>query len=113
MMMKITMSLAALALGGGLAVGTAFAQHTGARSPNDNGIPTTQQSGQSGQSTQSSQSMQPNGPYGEQNGIYNQATGMRAPGDQSAIASCEARFRSYDPTSGTYVGFDGLRHPCP
>ncbi|MGB8185593.1 MAG: BA14K family protein [Pseudolabrys sp.] len=23
------------------------------------------------------------------------------------------RFRSYDPNSGTYLGFDGLRHPCP
>jgi hypothetical protein len=28
-------------------------------------------------------------------------------------ASCEQRFRSYDPASGTYLGFDGLRHPCP
>jgi hypothetical protein len=28
-------------------------------------------------------------------------------------ASCAARFRSYDPTSGTYLGYDGLRHPCP
>ena len=26
---------------------------------------------------------------------------------------CAARFRSYDPASGTYLGFDGLRHPCP
>jgi hypothetical protein len=26
---------------------------------------------------------------------------------------CEQRFRSYDPGSGTYLGFDGLRHPCP
>jgi hypothetical protein len=26
---------------------------------------------------------------------------------------CEQRFRSYDPASGTYLGFDGLRHPCP
>ncbi|MGC1923977.1 MAG: BA14K family protein [Pseudolabrys sp.] len=23
------------------------------------------------------------------------------------------RFRSYDPGSGTYVGYDGLRHRCP
>jgi hypothetical protein len=22
-------------------------------------------------------------------------------------------YRSYDPQSGTYLGFDGLRHPCP
>jgi hypothetical protein len=29
------------------------------------------------------------------------------------VAYCEQRFRSYDPASGTYLGFDGLRHPCP
>jgi hypothetical protein len=27
--------------------------------------------------------------------------------------SCAQRYRSYDPASGTYLGFDGLRHPCP
>ena len=27
-------------------------------------------------------------------------------------AYCEQRFRSYDPASGTYLGYDGLRHPC-
>jgi len=26
---------------------------------------------------------------------------------------CLQRFRSYDPGSGTYLGVDGLRHPCP
>ncbi len=26
---------------------------------------------------------------------------------------CAQRFRSYDPASGTYLGFDGVRHPCP
>lgn len=26
---------------------------------------------------------------------------------------CAAHYRSYDPASGTYLGFDGLRHPCP
>jgi hypothetical protein len=31
-------------------------------------------------------------------------------GDEIA---CQQRFRSYDPASGTYLGFDGLRHPCP
>jgi hypothetical protein len=30
-----------------------------------------------------------------------------------AEAYCEQRFRSYDPASGTYLGYDGLRHPCP
>lgn len=33
------------------------------------------------------------------------------PGD--AVAYCMQRFRSYDPGSGTYLGYDGLRHPCP
>ena len=31
----------------------------------------------------------------------------------NAVAYCMQRFRSYDPGSGTYVGYDGLRHPCP
>jgi BA14K-like protein len=26
---------------------------------------------------------------------------------------CSQRFRSYDPASGTYLGYDGRRHPCP
>jgi len=26
---------------------------------------------------------------------------------------CAQRFRSYDPSSGTYLGYDGQRHPCP
>jgi hypothetical protein len=30
-----------------------------------------------------------------------------------ATAYCVQRFRSYDPASGTYLGNDGLRHPCP
>jgi hypothetical protein len=28
-------------------------------------------------------------------------------------AYCAQRYRSYDPESGTYLGYDGLRHPCP
>ena len=30
-----------------------------------------------------------------------------------AIAYCAQRYRSYDPASGTYLGYDGNRHPCP
>jgi len=30
-----------------------------------------------------------------------------------AIDYCMRRFRSYDPASGTYRGYDGYRHPCP
>jgi len=115
MIMKITMSPAALAPGGGLTVGTAFAQHTGARSTNDNGIPT-------GQSVQSTQPVQAGAPYDQPSGydrpgevytgVYNEKPGM-GPGDQGADESCGARFRSYDPASGTYLGYDGMRHPCP
>jgi BA14K-like protein len=32
-------------------------------------------------------------------------------GDDSAY--CAQTYRSYDPASGTYLGYDGLRHPCP
>jgi hypothetical protein len=30
-----------------------------------------------------------------------------------AVAYCERRYRSYDPRTGTYLGYDGYRHPCP
>lgn len=29
------------------------------------------------------------------------------------IAACARRYRSYDPRTGTYLGNDGYRHPCP
>jgi hypothetical protein len=29
------------------------------------------------------------------------------------VASCAQRFKSYDPKTGTYLGNDGQRHPCP
>lgn len=31
----------------------------------------------------------------------------------NATSYCAQRYRSYDPGSGTYLGYDGLRHPCP
>ena len=34
-------------------------------------------------------------------------------GGGDSVAYCEQRFRSYDPASGTYLGYDGQRHPCP
>jgi hypothetical protein len=41
--------------------------------------------------------------------------GYAAPGyaGGDAVAYCSQRFRSYDPASGTYLGYDNLRHPCP
>ena len=57
---------------------------------------------------------QPYGYYGYPPGYYGPVYAVPAPilgGD--AIAYCMQRFRSYDPNSGTYLGYDGLRHPCP
>ncbi len=34
-----------------------------------------------------------------------------APG--GGVAYCEAHFRSYNPATGTYLGYDGRYHPCP
>ena len=34
-------------------------------------------------------------------------------GGGNSSASCESRFKSYNPATGTYLGYDGLRHPCP
>jgi hypothetical protein len=33
--------------------------------------------------------------------------------DGNGVAYCESRFKSYDPASGTYLGYDGYRHSCP
>jgi len=30
-----------------------------------------------------------------------------------AVGYCMRRFKSYDPGSGTYLGYDGYRHSCP
>jgi hypothetical protein len=34
-------------------------------------------------------------------------------GGDDAVAYCMQTYRSYDPQTGTYLGFDGLQHPCP
>jgi hypothetical protein len=47
-------------------------------------------------------------------GDYDQA--YVSMGDESSSDSsgyCSQRFKSYDPASGTYLGYDGRRHPCP
>ena len=36
-----------------------------------------------------------------------------APGGDDAVGYCMQTYRSYDPRSGTYMGNDGYRHPCP
>ena len=41
---------------------------------------------------------------------FDQAAPVAVGGDASY---CAQRYRSWDPASGTYLGFDGMRHPCP
>ena len=49
--------------------------------------------------------------HGYYPGYYPTPGVYAAPGD--AVGYCMSRFRSYDPVSGTYLGYDGFRHPCP
>ncbi len=42
---------------------------------------------------------------------YNAYAYSEAPADQ--VGYCARRYRSYDPSSGTYLGNDGIRHACP
>jgi hypothetical protein len=41
------------------------------------------------------------------------AVAVAPQGGDDAVAYCMQTYRSYDPQSGTYVGFDGQQHPCP
>ena len=56
-----------------------------------------------------------NGPYYDDSyGYYDDsAVAAAPPSDDEAVAYCTRRYRSYDPASGTYLGNDGQRHPCP
>jgi BA14K-like protein len=42
----------------------------------------------------------------------NEAVQQEDDSDQ-AVAYCMRRFKSYNPSTGTYIGFDGQAHPCP
>jgi hypothetical protein len=50
--------------------------------------------------------------------IFGFAAGALAAGaaaaiaDNSHVARCDAEYRSYDPASDTYLGYDGQRHYC-
>ena len=48
---------------------------------------------------------QPRGYYAAPGGYYGAPDG--------SVEYCMNRFKSYDPASGTYLGYDGYRHPCP
>lgn len=44
---------------------------------------------------------------------YDDTVVAAAPVGDDAVAYCMRRYKSYDPASGTYLGYDGQRHPCP
>jgi hypothetical protein len=52
-----------------------------------------------------------NDSYGYGNPDYDEYSGSVV--SSGADAYCAQRYKSYDPASGTYLGRDGLRHPCP
>ena len=50
--------------------------------------------------------------YSDQGPLYD-AGGALVANDGGSVAYCQQTYRSYDPASGTYLGYDGMRHPCP
>jgi hypothetical protein len=56
-------------------------------------------------------------PYGyyDSYGYYDESPSVEVvpSGGGDDVAYCQQRYRSYDVNSGTYLGYDGLRHPCP
>lgn len=57
----------------------------------------------------------PNGSYGDSYAYdtgSDVSSGDGQPTGGDTAAYCQQRYRSYDLSSGTYLGYDGMRHPC-
>ena len=50
-------------------------------------------------------------PYNDGPYYYGAPAYAYAPGP--SVAYCEAHFKSYNPATGLYRGYDGAYHPCP
>ncbi len=50
--------------------------------------------------------------YSDPGYVYSDAA-PTAYNNGDSVAYCEQTYRSYDPTSGSYLGYDGFRHACP
>ena len=50
------------------------------------------------------------GPYVEE--PYAPAAYAGGPGGQDWIAYCSSKYRSFNPATGMYTGYDGRQHPC-
>jgi hypothetical protein len=51
--------------------------------------------------------------YGGDAYYYDDAPVVYSGGGGDDAGYCAQRFKSYDPRTGTYLGYDGRRHPCP
>jgi hypothetical protein len=56
----------------------------------------------------------PDGSYGSYGPPDNGAAYAPGPssGDSDWVAYCSAKYRSFDPSTGTFMGYDGIRHEC-
>ena len=50
--------------------------------------------------------------YSDPGYVYSDAA-PAAYNNSGSVAYCEQTYRSYDPASGSYLGYDGFRHACP
>jgi hypothetical protein len=50
--------------------------------------------------------------YSDPGYVYSNA-GPVAYNNGGTVAYCEQTYRSYDPASESYLGYDGVKHPCP
>jgi hypothetical protein len=50
--------------------------------------------------------------YAGNGGYYDGGPSYVITGQNGDPGYCAQRYKSYDPASGTYLGYDGLRHPC-
>jgi BA14K-like protein len=113
---KIFLAISTLALGTALAAVPAIAQQnyqypTG-RAMNDGGF--QQSSGAQGAPSNAAPQQRAQAPGGDNRQYYNYAgPNLGGPTLSGPSSACAARFRSYDPATGTFMGFDGIRHPCP
>jgi hypothetical protein len=51
--------------------------------------------------------------YGDDSYYDDTVVAAAPPAGDDSVAYCMQRYKSYDPASGTYLGYDGQRHPCP
>jgi len=98
MRLRMILPVTALTLASAFVVMPASAQN-GGRAMNDGGFVPSQ----SGVAQYNSIGQVVGSGYNYNQTGYNDETG----------GGCAQRFRSYDPASGTYLGFDGQHHPCP